>query len=385
MHKCIDYYLYICIIADIDDSDSIYGYLSMTAHHTLKRLASPLIDPAVYDFWAQKLSPTLSWDRALARVVERHIEARDTVSLTLKPNGHFAGFQPGQHVNVTVEVNGSRLTRSYSPSAAIRRNGLIRLTIKAIPEGKVSQQLVHHTQVGDVIELSRAFGEMTLPNSPQPWLLIAAGSGITPIMSLLETLAATPLRQPVSLIYWARTRADICFSEALHQLANRDPLLRIHTVLTREDQPLENEFKGRPREDLFRHLVPDLEHRHVYACGPDGFVRSVQSLLDGHTQSFKAESFSPAPRAVASGAPITVQLSKSQISVQVPSGTPLLEALEAQGLKPAYGCRMGICNTCACQKEVGATADIRTGDAHGESGTIRLCISSATTDLTLEL
>lgn len=357
----------------------------MTANHTLKRLVAPLVDPAVYDFWAQKLSPTLSWDRALARVVERHIEARDTVSLTLKPNRHFAGFQPGQHVNVTVEVNGSRLTRSYSPSAAVSPDGLIRLTIKAIPDGKVSQQLVHHTNVGDVIELGSAFGEMTLPAAPRPWLLVAAGSGITPIMSLLETLTANPLQAPVSLIYWARTRADICFSETLHRLANRDPLLRIHTVLTREEHPLEQELQGRPREALFRHLVPDIESRHAYACGPDGFVRSVQNLLDGHTASFKAESFSPAPRVVASGAPVTVRLSKSQLSVQVPSGTPLLEALEAQGLKPAYGCRMGICNTCACQKEAGATADVRTGDAHGEPGTIRLCISSATTDLTLEL
>ena len=181
----------------------------MTASQTLKRLVRPLIDPAVYDFWAQKLHPTLSWDRCLARVVERHVEARDTVSLTLKPNRLFSGFQPGQHLNVTVEVNGVRLTRSYSPSDAVSSDGRIRLTIRAIPQGKVSEHLVHHCRIGDVVELGSAYGDMTLPAESHAWLFVAAGSGITPIMSLLKTLTQQPLEQPVSLIYWA-AHMDLC-------------------------------------------------------------------------------------------------------------------------------------------------------------------------------
>lgn len=357
----------------------------MTASQTLKRLVAPLVDPAVYDFWAQKLNPTLSWDRCLARVEARHVEARDTVSLTLKPNGLFAGFTPGQHLNVTVEVNGIRLTRSYSPSDTVRRDGRIRLTIKAIPGGKVSQHLVHHCKVGDVLELGAAYGEMTLPAEPCAWLFVAAGSGITPIMSLLQTLLQKPLEQPVSLIYWARTRADLCFSELLNNLAGRDPLLKIHTVLTRESGRLAHEFDGRPREALFRNLVPDLERRRVYVCGPDGFVGSVTELLAGKAARFMAESFSPAPLVTRAGAPVTVTLSKTNVSVQIPSGVPLLEALEAQGLKPAYGCRMGICNTCSCQKQSGTTTDTRNGATQSEPGAVRLCINSATSDLTLEL
>jgi stearoyl-CoA 9-desaturase NADPH oxidoreductase len=357
----------------------------MTASQTLKRLVTPLVDPAVYDFWAQKLHPTLSWDRCLARVVERHVEARDTVSLILKPNRLFGGFQPGQHLNVTVEVNGVRLTRSYSPSDTVGKDGRIRLTIKAIPQGKVSHHLVHHCKAGDVLELGPAYGDMTLPAEPHAWLFIAAGSGITPIMSLLQTLIRTPLEQPVSLIYWARTRADLCFSEALHGLAERDPLLKIHTVLTREAQRLDNELDGRPREALFRNLVPDLERRRVYVCGPNGFVRSVETLLADKAALFRAEAFSPAPLVTTAGAPVTIRLSKSNVSVRIPSGVPLLEALEAQGLKPAYGCRMGICNTCSCQKQSGTTTDARNGNTFAEPGAVRLCINSANSDLTLEL
>jgi stearoyl-CoA 9-desaturase NADPH oxidoreductase len=357
----------------------------MTASQTLKQLVAPLVDPAVYDFWAQKLNPTLSWDRCLARVEERHVEARDTVSLVLKPNRRFHGFQPGQHLNVTVEVNGARLTRSYSPSDSVRKDGRVRLTIKAIPGGKVSQHLVHRCQIGDVVELGQAYGDMVLPSAPAAWLFVAAGSGITPIMSLLRTLTRTPLEQPVSLIYWARTRADLCFSETLQAMAHHDPLLKIHTVLTREPERLQYELDGRPREPLFRNLVPDLERRRVVVCGPDGFVDSIRALLADKAARFQAESFSPAAVVTTAGAPVTITLSKSQVSVQIPSGVPLLAALESRGLKPAYGCRMGICNTCSCQKRSGSTVDTRNGTGHDEPGPLRLCINSASSDLTLDL
>lgn len=357
----------------------------MTASQTLKRLVAPLVDPAVYDFWVQKIHPTLSWDRCLARVVERRVEARDTVSLTLKPNGLFSGFQPGQHVNVTVEVNGVRLTRSYSPSDAVSNDGRIRLTVKAIAQGKVSQHLVHQCRIGDVVELGSAYGDMTLSDEPHAWLFVAAGSGITPIMSLLKTLTQAPLQQPVSLIYWARTRADLCFSEELHEMTERHSLLKVHTVLTRESHRIDKELDGHPRESLFRNLVPDLERRRVYACGPHGFVQSVTQLLADKAALFRAESFSPAPLVTSAGAPVTVFLSKSDTSVQIPSGVPLLEALESQGLKPAYGCRMGICNTCSCQKQSGSTTDTRNGNTFAEPGAVRLCINSANSDLTLEL
>jgi ferredoxin len=78
-------------------------------------------------------------------------------------------------------------------------------------------------------------------------------------------------------------------------------------------------------------------------------------------------------------------LAKSNRSVQIPSGVPLLEALEAQGIKPAYGCRIGICNTCSCEKKSGSTRDSRNGDLFAEPGAVRLCINSANSDLTLDL
>jgi stearoyl-CoA 9-desaturase NADPH oxidoreductase len=127
----------------------------------LRSWLSPLVSPAVFDFWAGRLRPGTSWDRPLARVVSRTVEARDAVTLVLQPNRHFAGFRAGQHVNVGVEVDGVRHTRSYSPSDAPRADGRVSITVRHVPGGKVSAQLCLHTRIDDVLELGPAFGALT--------------------------------------------------------------------------------------------------------------------------------------------------------------------------------------------------------------------------------
>lgn len=158
------------------------------APSALRRVVAPFVNPGIFDFWVSKLNPAWSWDRPLARVVERKVEALDTVTLVLKPNVHCGKFVPGQHINVTAEVNGRRTTRSYSLTGMPRRDGHLSLTIKRVDKGVLSTHLCQHTQVGDVLELGAAFGAMTLPAKPEgEWLFLAAGSGITPLMSGLRS------------------------------------------------------------------------------------------------------------------------------------------------------------------------------------------------------
>src|SRR5690554_8148392 len=98
MHECIDYCIYDCIIITLITERA----LSLMATQTLKQRLTPLVDPAEYDFWVQKPHPTLSWDRFLARVAERQVEARDPVSPTRTANGLFACLPPGPHNNISV-------------------------------------------------------------------------------------------------------------------------------------------------------------------------------------------------------------------------------------------------------------------------------------------
>src|SRR5690606_32833894 len=150
----------------------------------------------------------------------------------LRPNRNWrdlGSFRPGQHMNVSAEVNGVRVTRSYSLSDVPRADGRLSITVKHVEGGRLSEHLCRDARVGDVLELGQAFGQMTWVQPPQgEWLLLAAGSGITPMMSLIRSVVGAgkggkPRHMPeglqgLTLVYWARTRAELCFAAELQEM-----------------------------------------------------------------------------------------------------------------------------------------------------------------------
>lgn len=358
----------------------------------LEKLIAPLVEPSVFDFWAGLVNPAWSWSRSLARVVERRVEAQDAVTLVLQPNKHCGKVRPGQHVNVSAWVNGRRTTRSYSITNVPGRDKRLEITVKRTEGGKLSTHICRELRVGDVLELGPAFGEMTLPANPQgKWLFLAAGSGITPLMSLTRQLAAQKMPVDLQLIYWAKTRAELCFLRELRELSQRHAGFRLQVVLTHEAQTLDEEASGFISQTQLAELVQDLPERQIYACGPGGFVDTARELTASAARSFLAEGFTPSAPSTSAIAPETtttvrVQLRQSGRALDVSSGQSLLVALEEAGLNPASGCRMGICHTCVCTKHEGTTQNINTGDQDTEPDThVRLCVSRAVTDLSLDL
>lgn len=359
----------------------------MKASIALRNIIKPLVSPAVFDFWAGQLVANASWQTPLATVVERRVEARDTVTLVLRPNSHFGGFAPGQHVNVTLDVAGVRQTRSYSLTGVPQKSGLLSITAKRVEGGRVSTELCQHVRVGDVVELGQAYGEMTIPDDYDGnWLLLAAGSGITPLMSIVRALTQNNLQQSVTLVYWARTRADLCFFQELRKLSVSQPHFHVHFVLTREPEPLLDDVQGRPSLALFESLVADIATQRVYACGSAGFVEAVHGLLSDRVETFSSEAFTPVRMPLTDAGTVSVRLTKSQQTLELPVGKTILQGLEEVGITPPSGCRMGICNTCACGKESGVTEDILSGDVSAEAASaLRICISAARSDIALDL
>jgi ferredoxin-NADP reductase len=347
---------------------------------------APLVSPALFDFWAGRLSPTWSWNRPLARILARESAASDAVSLVLKPNRHFRGFRPGQHVNLGVEIDGRRLTRSYSPSAPAARDGSFRITVKAIAGGKVSRFLHDHARVGDVLTLGQAFGELALPASDDgaPRLLLAAGSGITPMMAIFAALAKQPNPPPTTLVYSTRRRDQRCFVGELRAIAASRPTLKVRFLLTGETAGAADEAQGRLNADPVAAWLDT--PAHVLACGPTGFVDTARDLFAHRAASFAAESFSPPVFENTDTGTVGITLARSGQTLQIARGQPLLEALEAAGLSPPNGCRRGLCNTCACGKSAGSTRHLLTGELeHEPVSALRLCVSSARSDLVLDL
>ena len=355
--------------------------------HLARRLAGYWVPPKVADFWATRLSPAWSWDHPLARVVGHRRESSDAFSLLLRPNRLWDGFRPGQHLNVGAEINGTRVSRSYSLTETPRADGRLAITVKAIEGGRLSQHLCHATRIGDVLEIGPAFGDMVFPDTvDSPWLFLAGGSGITPLIAMTRELAARGMPVPLTLLYWVRHRDDRCFVDELRALATRYPNFRVHFFLTRDVAAACDEGEGHLSDTPWPSLVPDLQARQVYACGPDGFVQSARAETASQARSFHAEAFTPPAFDFDDQGSVRITLAASQQTVSVPRGTALLTALEAVGITPASGCRMGICNTCACGKRSGATRNLRTGDLeHEPVSALRLCISSASSDLVLEL
>ncbi len=353
----------------------------------LKRLLRPLVKPDIFDFWASRFHRTWTWERPLARLVTREVASADAVTLLFKPNRHWAGHRAGQHVNLGIEIDGIRVTRSYSLTSPPRADGLLPITVKAIEGGRVSQYLSRDARIGDIVDLGPAFGEMTLPASPRgSFLLLAAGSGITPLMALVRELAGQGMPVDLTLLYWVRRREEACFLDELRALASAHPAFRFRLLLTRDAAAAGDEAEGRIDDALLTAQAGDLSTQQVMACGPGGFVDAARHLLASRVASFQAEAFTAAPVTVVDEGEVDIRLQRSGRTLRVPRGESLLVALEQQGLKPPSGCRMGICNTCACGKSAGSTRHLPSGALiHEPTQALKLCIHSAATDLELDL
>lgn len=352
-----------------------------------RTVAEVMAPPQALAFWTRTLAPHRVPGRA--QLVERHQASVDVVTLVLQPGRGWAGFQPGQHVMVGVEIDGRRVQRSYSLSDIPRADGRIAITVRRVAGGKLSAHLCDAIAIGAWLDLGPAFGEMTLAADPEaPRLFLAAGSGITPLMAMTRALAARGMPAPLTLLYWARHREELCFVDALRDLARECPDFRVHFLLTGDAATAADEGQGRIDATPLAALVPDLASRHVYACGPGAFVEAARALVQARALTFAGEAFTPPPiidDEDASGS-VQVTLATSQRTLVVPRGSSLLESLEAAGLAPAFGCRMGICNTCACGKRAGSTRHLHTGALEHEPVTaLRLCVNRATSDLVLDL
>jgi ferredoxin-NADP reductase len=357
------------------------------------------------EFWLRELGSTWSLAAgdgsiARARVVDRIDETSDTRTLVLAPGGRWPGHRAGQYATIELELDGIRVRRCYSissPSAApgARR---IAITVRRVPGGRMSTAL-HQLRRGAIVGLGPPAGDFVLdPAIPPKLLLIAGGSGITPIIAMIRDLTAPhrPARAAdVVVVHGSREGKDAIFGHELASLATRFPWLRVHA--RRDDDPGAG---GRLDPAGLRALVPDLAEREIFVCGPAGLTEvATRAATDAgaghrlHHESFVA----PALRLPRTGdadpaslpgpaEPVTVALVRSGTQIIASGPGPLLAQLERAGQRPVHGCRIGICNTCRCRKLRGSVEDAATGAVSSEPDQeIRLCISIARSDLELAL
>jgi len=353
--------------------------------HVLQKLKTPLnalsdsvIDQHAINFWIQKLNPVWSLNQPLGKIVHKENAAQDMLSLKIQVNRLFKFGEAGQHHPVYVVVNGIRYERSYSLTRIDQQH--ILLTVKKVNAGKVTTWFAEQAQVGDVIEFGHPYGDMTLPAQTSPLILLAAGSGITPMLSMLESLSKKgELSAPVTLWYWVKKDQDAAFKARFEELAQKHANFSFHVYATQE-QPAAARLDETYLTDL-----QNLENSIVYCCGPSGFVSKAEQLF-AQAKQFKGEAFSMSLADLSDTGFINVTLTQSKKIVSIPKGQSILVSLEQQNIKPTHGCRMGICNTCSCTKVSGSVKNMLTGEIdHGSNSPIKLCISQAVSPVVINL
>ncbi|MFC9790511.1 ferredoxin reductase [Rhodococcus sp. NPDC127528] len=342
--------------------------------------------PHQLDRYLELVNPMATVRDLRAEVTEVRRTTADTVTLTLRPTRQWEGFAAGQFVQVGVVVDGVRHTRCYSPACSqYRADGRIELTVKAHPQGLVSQHLYRHAEVGLVVGLSQADGVFRLPaERPGKVLLISGGSGITPVMSMLRTLLDEGHAGEVAFLHYADTEHDVAYRDELADLAARHENLRLLLAYTHSENGDLRGFFGRDHVDA---AAPWYAEGQTYLCGPPGLMRSVREHFDalGLGGRLHMEEFAPALAPVDDEATGEVSFTASGVTADN-SGASLLEQAESAGLTPEFGCRMGICFTCTAVKTSGCTRNLRTGELDSDPDQpIQLCVSAPVGDVCLDI
>jgi len=350
-------------------------------------LGSDLVDlltgPHGVDRYTELVAPTWTLGEARAKVIDVRRTTPRSVTLTLAPNGRFTSahtVKAGQYVNLTVDIDGRRHTRCYSPANA-EASPHLELTIgrhgAGAEGGLVSSYLYEHARRGMVVGLAGVGGDFVLPaQRPRRILFVSGGSGITPVMAMLRTLVAeghprTPGAE-VAFVHYARTAAEACYHDELAMMTG----VRVLHGYTRSDA---GDLVGRFGPEHLATAMPSPDV--VFVCGPTALVDAVQEHCENvNTESFVPPSFEPS--ATPTGGRITFADSRVEIE---DDGRSLLEQAESAGLTPANGCRMGICHTCTRRKTAGTVRNLITGAVSTVPDDVQICVSVPVGDVDLSL
>lgn len=338
-------------------------------------LVRSFTSPLLPDDYLELVNPLWSTRELRGRVERIERETPEAVSVLIKPGWEWPGHLPGQYVRLGIEVDGIHHWRAYSlTSAPGRRDGCIAITPKLVPEGKVSPFLFSRVRPGAIVRLGGVEGTFTLPERlPERLLFISAGSGVTPIMSMLRALARGGELRDVVHIHSARTAETVIFARELRELHARERGYRLHEQLTGE--------LGRVTPERLDDLCADWRERETFLCGPSGLLEAMRGRWerDGEPERLHVEHFQPYEELgdAHAGAGGTINFCSSGVQAMSDGSQSILASGESAGATLPYGCRMGICHSCVGRLRAGQVRDLRTGRVHGQPGdTLQTCINA---------
>ena len=343
------------------------------------------------------------------KVTDIQRDTRDAVVLTLAPRDedreHF-NFTQGQYLTFRRAFDGEELRRSYSICAGLD-DGVLQVGIKRVDGGAFSTWANENLKTGDEIEAMPPMGRFFAPlepNQSKQYLGFAAGSGITPLLSIIKTTLAREPQSRFTLVYANRQISSIMFREVLEDLKNTylGRFSVIH-ILRQEGQEIDL-FTGRIDEakmkDLFRAWIDPNSIDTVFICGPEPMMLSVAASLRDHglkDEQIKFELFASSQQGRAKQRTVSKQAVTSSPGVQATltldgttrnfemqrNGDTILDAALANNLDAPYSCKAGVCSTCRCkvlEGEVEMAVNHALEDYEVRAGYVLSCQASVLSD-----
>ena len=349
----------------------------------VSRIGKAMTTPLLPDDYFALVRPTWSTRESTGTVVRTIKHHGNAVSIVIKPDFEWPKHKPGQYLRIGMEINGIRHWRAYSiTSDPDHPNGLVSITVKHTEGGRMSPVFNNKVEPGQRVFLGEVEGEFVLPDPlPKRTLFLSAGSGVTPIMSMLRELERHNSLDDAVHIHSAKTKDDVILGTPLRALAQRQEGYSLVEYYTSE----------RPRfcpADLDE-LCPDWRLRETFLSGPRELIDDIEKHFanEGLADRLHLERFQPVIGVGGgSGNGGTVRFRVSDLEAECDSGVSILVGGEDAGAKLPFGCRMGICHTCVGRLRDGAVRDLRTGsitEANGQM--VRTCVNAPEGEIEIDL
>jgi stearoyl-CoA 9-desaturase NADPH oxidoreductase len=340
---------------------------------TLRALRA-MTTPLLPDDYLALINPRWSTRELTGAVIRVRPETEDARTIVVKPHFDLPRHQPGQYLRIGMEVNGVRRWRAYSiTSDPDHPEGVISITVKHASGGKMSPLFAREVRAGQPVFLGDIEGEFLLPDPvPDKLLFVSAGSGITPIWSMLRELERRNQINDTVHVHSSRTSDDFIFGKMLRRMTQRQDGYRLCEIYT-ADQP-------RFSADALDEICPDWRERELFVSGPRDLIDDLEKRAanEGRADHFHSERFQPViGNGGGEGAGGSVHFRVSDCETECAPGESILVGGENAGATLQFGCRMGICHTCVGRLKDGAVRDLRTGAIEQASGQmIRVCINA---------